>query len=235
MPFIFPIKGYLEKSYLSASKTSYPEVSLISYSKPCISMRTYKDYLVYLSNSHNINTDTCDKKHFNNLCNNLKELKLSPDYLWSNIDIMTNDGLPYVGEIKDKMLIATGYNTWGLASSVLSGKILLDIIDNKDNKYHKLFNPKRVNIGQILGSMSSIYKNMSGFIQGMKLQENVQSSGNKLSYNGYTVLKKCPHLGCHLLFNEVEETWDCPCHGSRFDIDGNCLSAPANKSIKLKK
>ena len=64
IPFLFPIKGSLEKSYLSASKSKYGSVSLISYNSPFISMRSYKDYLIYLSNSHSINSNVCDKKTF---------------------------------------------------------------------------------------------------------------------------------------------------------------------------
>ena len=51
----------------------------------------------------------------------------------------------------------------------------------------------------------------------------------------HKVKRNCPHLGCKLLFNEKELTWDCPCHGSRFELDGNCISSPANKNIKLNK
>ena len=50
----------------------------------------------------------------------------------------------------------------------------------------------------------------------------------------HIVYQHCPHLGCKLLFNEIEKTWDCPCHGSRFDLDGKCISAPANKDITYK-
>ena len=51
----------------------------------------------------------------------------------------------------------------------------------------------------------------------------------------HIVYNLCPHLKCSLIFNEVEKTWDCPCHGSRFDIDGNVIEGPSNYSIKYKK
>lgn len=51
----------------------------------------------------------------------------------------------------------------------------------------------------------------------------------------HIVYRKCPHMGCHLIFNEVECTWDCPCHGSRFDIDGKCINGPSNRDISYKK
>ena len=235
LPFFFPIKGSLEKSYISASKMDIKDLSMISYSNPFISIRTYLDYLIYLSNSHSINADTNDKKNFQELLKKVHDLKLEPEYLWSNIDIMTNDGLPYIGKLKKNLLIATGYNTWGLATSVLAGLILKDIITNQKNNYIELFSPSRVNVNQITGGISDIFKNIGGFISGMKKQNKVKSNNNTLSYKGHTVSKKCPHMGCSLLLNEVEETWDCPCHGSRFTLDGKCISAPSNKNIDIKK
>ena len=215
IPYLFPIKGTLEKSYLSASKYKGDKISLISYSNPFISIRTYQDYLIYLTNSHSINKDTCDKKHFNELIKKVHDLNLEPEYLWSNIDIMTNDGLPYIGVIKDNMLIATGYNTWGLASGFLAGKILSDIINEKSNEYLTLFDPKRNNLEKIIGGINSIYCNISGYINGF-------------IHGKY----QCTHMGCKLIYNELEHTFDCPCHGSRFDINGKVISSPANKDLK---
>ena len=51
----------------------------------------------------------------------------------------------------------------------------------------------------------------------------------------HMVYTKCPHMGCRLNFNEVEKTWDCPCHASRFDIDGKVISAPSNRNISVDK
>ena len=50
----------------------------------------------------------------------------------------------------------------------------------------------------------------------------------------HVILNKCPHLGCSLIFNEIEHTWDCPCHASRFTIDGKCIIGPSNKDITFK-
>ena len=220
-PYLFPIKGYLEKSYLSASKYKENKISLISYSNPFISIRNYKNYLIYLSNTHSVNQDVNDAKNFNVLKKKLKDLKLKPDYLWSNIDIMTNDGLPYIGKINDNLFIGTGYNTWGLTNGFLAGKILSDLILNQKNEYVELFNPKRVNIKQFTGAVGDGIKSLSGYVNGYV---------NK--YNSHTGNKICPHMKCNLVFNKIENTWDCPCHGSRFDKNGKCISAPANRDLK---
>lgn len=234
-PFFFPIKGSIETSYISASKSDYSKVSLISYSNPFISIRTYKDFLIYLSNSHDVNKKILAKDNFNELLKKLHDLHLEPDYLWSNNDIITNDGLPYIGEIKNKMLLATGYNTWGLATSVLAGKIIYDIILDNKNAYIELFNPNRINVDTIIGGISASFKSVIGYVNGLKRQDNVYYQDKIMKYQGYKVLQKCPHMKCKLLFNEIEKTWDCPCHGSRFDIEGHVINAPSNKDIKIDK
>ena len=239
IPYLFPIKASLEKSYLSASETIARPFSLISYSKPVISMRNYKDYLIYLSNSRSLESNVDDKNNFEELQKKVSDLKLKPSYLWSNIDIITNDGLPYIGRLKDNLLIATGYNTWGLTNGSLAGRILSDIITNKENEYIELFNPRRMNFAKVFGVFSNIYKNIIGFIKGYIVKNSkvlYAKKNNKkvMIYKDkeeHIVNRKCPHFGCGLIFNEVEKTWDCPCHGSRFDIVGKCISGPANEDI----
>ena len=235
IPFLFPIKGSIETSYISASPSKQHDISLISYSKPFISIRTYQNYLIYLANSHAVNHKASAKENFNELLKKVNDLKLQPEYLWSNNDIITNDGLPYIGEIKHHMLLATGYNTWGLATSFLAGKILFDIILENKNSYIELFNPTRMNVDTFIGGITNAYKSIEGYINGFKKQDNVFYYGKVMEYKGHQVYSKCPHMGCKLNLNEMEETWDCPCHGSRFDIDGNVINGPSNKSIKHNK
>lgn len=244
IPYLFPIKGSLEKSYLSASKYKTSSLSLISYSNPFISIRNYKDYLIYLSNSHSLDSNMDIYKNFNELRKKIKDLGLKEDYLWSNIDIMTNDGLPYIGKIKDNLYIGTGYNTWGLTNGGLAGNIISDMILDKDNKYIDLFNPKRSNLSKNIGIISDIGKNVSSYVKGYvsknkKIIYTKKNGKDVMIYkdNGkeYVVCRNCPHVGCKLLFNSIEKTWDCHCHGSRFDINGKCISGPANKDITFKK
>lgn len=240
LPLVFPVRASLEKSYLSASLRNLEPLSLISYDNPFISIRNYRDYCIYLSNSHKNNAKVDDEKHFQELLKKANDLGLNPEYLWSNIDIMTNDGLPYVGEIKEGLLLGTGYNTWGMTNGILAGKILSDLILKRNNTYQVLFDPKRVNSSMVIQGVVDGYYSLEGYLNGLL------SNSDKISYqkqNGkevaiyrddqgeHKVYTKCPHMGCRLIFNEVEKTWDCPCHASRFDIDGKCISGPANQDI----
>lgn len=238
-PYFFPLKCFLEKSYLVSFKEEIDNISLISYNKPTISMRNYKDNVIYLSETHGLCNKVDDKMHFNNLLNKIDK---KPDYIWSNIDIITNDYMPYIGYMKKDFFISTGYNTWGMTNSVLSGKIISDLIHNKKNEYVKLFNPKRSK--KKLRMVSDTFSTLKGYYEGFT------NKNSKIKYtrvNGidamiykeddkeYIVKRKCPHAKCNLLLNEEELTFDCPCHASRFDLEGNAIKGPSKYNIKIKK
>ena len=162
---------------------------------------------------------------------------------------MTIDSLPFIGKINGKknMLIGTGYNTWGMTNGSLAGKILSDIILHKDNKYIDLFSPLRKlnvnavgNIPLILGSSAysfmktKISKNKRWYSSNVKFEtRNGKSVGIYVdeSKKEHIVYNICPHMKCSLIFNEVEKTWDCPCHGSRFDLDGKSIEGPSNYNV----
>ena len=255
-PFLFPLKGHLERSYISATKvTNSRNVSGINVAKNTKSFRYHtdniNDYLIFLSNSHNLAFKYNVKENFNKLLVELKKLNLTPDYIWSNEDIITNDYLPYIGKLKENLYLATGYNTWGMTNGSIAGKIISDLILNKENKYSCLFNPKRVMPISNIGSTTyDVFSSAKPFIEN-KLIKNKSFYSNRLIFTKkdgkniaiyidsnnkeHIVYNKCPHLKCSLIFNEVELTWDCPCHSSRFDIDGNCIKGPSRYSIKYKK
>ena len=250
-PYLFPMKTTLEKSYIGVREVEkFFEFSAINTSMPTKSIRYHKDkdtsYEIDLVASHNIAFKNNEKKNFNELN------KVNDDYkyMWSNIDIITNDNLPFIGEINNNLLIGTGYNTWGMTNSTIAGKILSDIILNKENEYVDLFNPKRsINISKIINFPISMASNIKSFI-GSKINKNKSWYSSNVTFKTidgkkvgiykdldnkeHIVYNKCPHLGCSLEFNEIEKTWDCPCHGSRFNIDGRCIEGPSNYDIGYK-
>ena len=243
LPFLFPIKGNLEKSYLCSGHKDIENISLISYNKPFVSVRNYRDYIIYLSNSRVNSSHGSDRERFDELLNSAKYLKFNPGYVWSNIDIMTNDSLPYIGLIKENMFISTGYNTWGMTNGIFGGYIVSELLLGRSNKYSDLFDPKREISGNVLESVKNSYYSVEGIVNGFfKKNDNIEYkniNGDSVciyrdSSGEHIVYRKCPHMGCYLMFNEVEKTWDCPCHGSRFDINGKCISGPANKDISYK-
>lgn len=136
-------------------------------------------------------------------------------YRWAAQDCMTLDSIPYIGKYSRRsgeLYVATGFNKWGMTSAMLASMILSDQIQGKNNIYAELFSPQR----------SSLHP---------QLAENIlESTINLLKPTS----PRCPHLGCALKWNPRERSWDCPCHGSRFDEDGVLLDNPANGDLKRK-
>jgi len=253
-PFLFPLKGHLERSYISASCVlDNKNTSGINTSKNTKSFRYHKDninsYFIYLSGSHSLANKFNVKNSFERLIDEVYKLNMKPEYVWSNIDIITNDYLPYIGAIDDNLYIGTGYNTWGMTNGSLAGKILSDLVLGRDNKFAKLFDPKRCS-SSICSVATDTYSSAKPFVQN-KLIKNKSYYSDKVIFTKkdgeniaiyvdennkkHIVYNKCPHLKCSLIFNEVEKTWDCPCHASRFDIDGNVIEGPSCYNISYKK
>ncbi len=242
-PLFFPLKVRLEKSYIGYGE-SYLEmnhINAINIDKDVHSIRFYDDKLIYLTGSRMIANKVNDKLGFDKVINS--NFLSNIDNLWSNIDIVTNDYLPIIGSIFKDMYIITGFNTWGLLSSHIGAKVIASLImKNKSYKeYKELFKPRRkITLKKFVNSSINIYESMNGYFKGMITKNKlIFYSKDKIMYidnqgHNYIVKRKCPHLKCNLLFNLVEKTWDCPCHGSRFDLEGNIISGPSKYDIKIK-
>lgn len=228
IPFYMPLKCYVEKAVLFASRKKQQDYHALSLDRPLISWRFYKDYQITLS-------PTPPHKH--------KEVV----YMWTNNDVITYDRIPFIGSVdkNDSLFVATGYNTWGMTNGFLAGKIISDTLLGQQNKYIALFNPKRpMNLAHVSPIMNIVSRNIKGFL----LKKNKSNSVFYEKRNGMKVavyvdeMKKehvvkstCPHLGCRIVFNNVEKTWDCPCHGSRFDLEGHVIEGPSQYDISIKK
>lgn len=132
---------------------------------------------------------------------------------WAAQDCMTLDGIPYIGRYSARtrdMYVATGFNKWGMTGSMVAATVLCDSIMGKQNDYADIFSPSR----SILHPQ--LFKNC------------VNSVTNLLTFSQ----KRCPHLGCALKWNRAEHSWDCPCHGSRFEQNGKVIDNPANGDLK---
>lgn len=260
MPGIIPLKSSIEKSYvLSGLTKTNKKFIAISNENPVYSIRYYtdsnKDYIIYAGNSHYIANHFDNEKRYKELINDYKKyIDKDIKYYFLNHDIMTPDYLPYIGSVyknDNSLLIATGFNKWGMTNGTIAGKILSDIILNKDNQYIELFSLHRnITKDKVKNLIVYNYLNAKTYIL-TKLKkeysfynENIEIKIINCKKVGiYTdkknikhmVYLKCPHLKCNLIFNNIDKTWDCPCHGSRFDIDGNVIFGPAVYNIKFEK
>ena len=127
---------------------------------------------------------------------------------WAAQDCMSLDGLPYVGRYSaatPDLFVATGFNKWGMTNAMAAAMVLCELVQGKPHPAAFLLEPSR-----------SILR--------PQLAANLwESTVNLLT----PTVPRCPHLGCALKWNGQEHSWDCPCHGSRFDEGGNLLDGPA--------
>jgi len=253
-PMLMPVRCSLEKSYIVVSKVlKDKKFTCINTDYPVYSCRFYNDgkniYQISLAKSNNL-SKVQDNWHFFNRVKEIFDLKEEDIVMkYTNIDIMTPDHMPYIGKIKDGLYIGVGYNTWGMANGTLAGKLLANEILGRENEYHKVFHPNRFGFPNLVKLPFFIWNNAKSFIE-TKINKNknwytsrvlfVKKDGKNLGIyvddDGikHIVYNKCPHLGCSLIFNEVEKTWDCPCHSSRFNVDGICIKGPSNYDISYK-
>lgn len=181
---------------------------------------------------------------------------------WSAQDCMTHDGIPYVGRYRQleasdahpagRVLLATGFNKWGMTGSMAAAGILADEIAGEPNPYAELFSPSRFDPGMKMKKFfietADMLKNYIGgyFEVPEKELKNVPpGEGRILTVGGervgvyrdedgtlHTVKPVCTHLGCILEWNQDEKSWDCPCHGSRYDYTGHILNSPAVRPLE---
>lgn len=133
---------------------------------------------------------------------------------WATQDCMSLDGMPYIGQYAKGtpgLYVATGFNKWGMTSSMVSAILLTDLVLGRKSTYAPVFQPSR----RIL-----------------RPQLAVNAWESVISLLTPTV-PRCPHMGCALKYNAAEHSWDCPCHGSRFSEDGALIDNPATDDKKI--
>ena len=132
---------------------------------------------------------------------------------WAAQDCMTLDGVPYIGPYSARtqgLYTATGFNKWGMTSSMAAAMILGDLVTDRENPWAPVFSPSRTMLRPQLA---------------------VNAAGAALNLLTPTS-PRCPHMGCALKWNPRERTWDCPCHGSRFTEEGALIDNPATGGLK---
>lgn len=242
-PSFIPLKTYIQREYVHAAAMTHPlSLTAINVDKKLESVRFYKNYIIFGCENQKLTSKIDYAKQYEKSKTQFeKKFRLQPSYSWMNQDIMSNDFLPFIGEIKSNLFIATGYNAWGMTNGTIAAKIIVDRILKKENRYQKLFDPKRMNPVLIRNSFLNAFSYLKVYVESIFKKNNPYYIKIKGMYYGIYVDEKgikhkikliCPHMKCNLVFNQKEKTWDCPCHGSRFDIDGKLIEGPAKKDLK---
>ena len=207
------LKLYQHRSYVSALEGA-PQIQgmYADEDKNGMSFRTYNNLLLIGGGGHRTGKQGGNWEEIKNFTlKHYPEAKIK--YQWATQDCMSLDSIPYIGLYSKRtpdLYVASGFNKWGFTSSMAAAKILCDMVQDKNNPYEKVFSPQRNIIKPQL------------FINGFEATANLLSP----------TTKRCPHLGCALKYNKAEHTWDCPCHGSRFEENGKLIDNPSTGDIK---
>lgn len=259
IPGYYFLKMHQERSYVLGLENALDfDGMYIGIEDKGYSYRTYKD-LVLFGGVNQRTGDNEDGKAYDTLRKAAKEIfpSCSERYHWSAQDCVSLDNIPYIGHYSIKtpnIYVATGFKKWGMTSSMVSAMIISDMIRGIDNEYADIFSPSRFDLSaSIKNAGNDMAKTAKNFIAqnihipNEYLDDVKNGEGKIINYENkkvgvykdakgkiFTVDTKCPHLGCELKWNADELTWDCPCHGSRFDYEGKWIEGPAKPTKSLK-
>ncbi len=259
---LFQTKLYPYSSYVISAtvpKNLLPEASFWDTSDPYHYLRVEsektRDYVIFGGNDHKTGQAAKTAKVFADLKRTLLRVipQAKPDRQWSGQVIETNDGLPYIGETAERQFVATGFAGNGMTFGTLAVLMARDAVMGKENPWKKLFSVDRKTIRG--GTWDYLTENVDFpyyFLkdrltpsEGTSVSQVKRGEGKILNLDGqrvacsrdtegklHEVSAYCTHLGCIIHWNKAENTWDCPCHGSRFQADGSVLAGPAESPLE---
>jgi Rieske Fe-S protein len=228
----------------------------VNAENPTHSVRAAGEHLVFSGYGHKVGEESDPWSRYESLESWAREhFSISPvEYRWSTQDLFSADKLPLVGQAlpgDERLLVATGFAGWGLSNGVAASRLLAGtVLGEEPLSGHRLLTPLRfqaAGAGELLkenleagahfvldrikpGEKSEQLKPGEGAIvdDGLKKVALYRNLDGRLSSFSAT----CPHLGCIVTWNEAERSFDCPCHGSRFNHKGEVLNGPAVTPLK---
>ena len=210
---LYSLKLYQHRSYVIALENAGDVSGMyVDENKKGMSFRNYGDLLLLGGGGHRTGKKGGSWNELRAFAKTYYP-EAKEKYFWSAQDCMSLDCVPYIGQYSKNtpdFYVATGFNKWGMTSSMAAAEILADLIMDRKNDFADVFSPSR--------SMLKLQLPVNGFESVIGLLTPSK--------------KRCPHLGCALKWNEAEHSWDCPCHGSRFSEDGKVLDNPANGNLR---
>lgn len=255
IPGYYFARMYQSRAYSLAVENAGPlDGVFIGMTEDALSLRAYRNMLILCGSDHRAGENALGGRY-----DALRQTArlLFPDSRevahWSAQDCMTPDDVPYIGRYcasEPGWFVATGFHKWGMTGSMAAAQILCDMITGREHPNAEVFSPQRFNrptLSGVLSAGSAALKGLSR--QNLTVPEETlaalpaghggivsvadQKMGVYKDLYGqvYLVDTRCPHLGCQVEWNPDERSWDCPCHGSRFDHLGRLIDNPAQASL----
>jgi glycine/D-amino acid oxidase-like deaminating enzyme/nitrite reductase/ring-hydroxylating ferredoxin subunit len=230
-----------------------PSEMYISADSPTRSLRTAGEHLIVGGEAHKVGEAHDTTEHYRNLETWVRKhfSVASIDHRWSAQDWSAADGVPYIGRMAghdDGVFVATAFRKWGMTHGTVGAMIIRDLIAGRDNPWLEVYDATRIAPKQSLKGLISenvsalkhfvgdrLHTGDSGTIEKLPAGDGTVARVNGKDIAAYrddngdlhSVSAVCTHLGCLVNFNPAERSWDCPCHGSRFTVDGEVLEGPA--------
>jgi glycine/D-amino acid oxidase-like deaminating enzyme/nitrite reductase/ring-hydroxylating ferredoxin subunit len=179
-------------------------------------------------------------------------------YRWATQDNTTTDGVPFVGPFHPAtrhVHVVTGFGGWGMSTGIMAGQLLAATIAGEWLPWADLYDPRRFHPLREAGPMLELQATVARHFIGDRIRSSHVDSLDQVQAGTGAVIRvrgeqravyrdeagtlhalsaRCTHLGCIVRFNDAEGAWECPCHGSRFDVDGSVIQGPANKPLQHK-
>jgi len=250
------------RSYLVAARVrgDVPPGMLISAGKPTRSVRHFRGagetWLLVGGEGHPTGASEAQPERYAALERFAREHwdVIDVPYRWSTQDAMPVDGLPFIGRYtpaSSRLFVATGFQKWGMTNGTAAAMLLSDLVAARANPWAETFDPGRVArsasrlaklnlrtarhfVGDRLRRAQAASAADVPAGEGRVVRDGLGQTGVYRDADGalHAVSLRCTHLGCLLHFNAAETSWDCPCHGSRFDVDGGVLQGPAVEPLE---
>lgn len=256
LPGLYFTRMHQERSYVLALETGTPAEGMwIGSDGEKLSLRSWRNLLLLGGGGHRTGENAAGGQYD---MLRRRALELFPDAReiahWSAQDCMTPDGIPFIGQFspgKPDWYVATGFGKWGMSTAMVSALLLKRLLAGEQPREAAVFSPGRAGAGMLAGLKKEGGHALKGlgkaifFIPGQRADSLSPGRGGVVRLQGKkvgayraedgtlrSVNPRCPHLGCQLEWNPEEFTWDCPCHGSRFDAQGRRISGPAQSDLR---
>ena len=254
-----PYRSYVIGATLK--NDNYPDGLIYDMQDPYHYFRTHEidgqKYLIAGGNDHKTGQGDPEQSFSDLVEYSKKFFKVeSVKFKWSSQYYIPTDGLPYIGHLPgapDGVYTATGFNGNGVILGSISAKILANLVTNQPDKYSELFAPSRIK--PITGFKEFVTENADAAFHFIADRfsvhkvdsvnkipngsaEVIQLDGNKIAVykdetgKVFALNPVCTHAKCIVSWNTAEKSWDCPCHGGRFDVEGTVLTGPPRKNLQ---
>lgn len=221
VPGFYFLRQHQERSYVLALSGVKPLHSMYyGVDQGDFSFRSHNDIVLFGGGAHRTGEKCCEDV-YETLTEQARQYfpSCQIEAGWSAQDCMPHDNIPFVGRysvFRPYWYVASGFKKWGMTSSMIAAKIITEQICGEENPYEKVFCPQRIYVkSSAVNFLKDVGVSAKGLLAGC--------------FHSNT---RCPHMGCHLVWNPNEKSWDCPCHGSRFEKDGILIDNPAQNNMK---